>query len=225
MSTLLNESQIRKLLGKHLRVAGLAKGAALISELCVADFGRRADLVLANGRLSAFEIKSDIDDLARLDGQIDTFTKYFESVTIVCTPRHTAKVLARVPTEVGVWEVADGKFVEVRSAAHTEILNKIIWLSYLPVTELRNVLKRHGIRPDGLRADLVEQARQIALSDLRADVLNYFKRRKRVISRRLEQRGTGLSNENPLDAHRRQVESFIARCGIVPGTPAIPRRA
>ncbi|KVT57338.1 hypothetical protein WK56_02915 [Burkholderia ubonensis] len=224
MGTLLNEGRIRKLLSKHLRDTGLAKGAALISELCIADFGRRADLVLANGKLSAFEIKSDIDDLSRLDGQIDTFIKYFESVTIVCAPRHTAKVLTRVPPTVGVWEVTNAALVEVKHAGTNEITNKTVWLSHLPVTELRAVLRQHAIRPIGLRPDLVKQAQQIPVSDLRSYVLDYFKRRKRVIAKRVDQRALRPITENPIETHRRQVDMFIAGCGFVPGTPAIPRR-
>ncbi|MBR8379020.1 sce7726 family protein [Burkholderia cenocepacia] len=224
MGALLNEGRIRKLLSKHLRDAGLAKDAALISELCIADFGRRADLVLANGKLSAFEIKSDIDDLSRLDGQIDTFVKYFESVTIVCAPRHTAKVLTRVPSTVGVWEVTNAALVEVQHAGINEITDKTVWLSYLPVTELRAVLKQHAIRPIGLRPELVEQAQRISVSDLRSYVLNYFKRRKRVIAKRVDQRALRPMAENPIETHRRQVDMFIAGCGFVPGTPAIPRR-
>ncbi|WP_276536091.1 sce7726 family protein [Burkholderia multivorans] len=224
MGTLLNEGRIRKLLSKHLRDAGLAKGAALISELCIADFGRRADLVLANGKLSAFEIKSDIDDLSRLDGQIETFVKYFESVTIVCAPRHTAKVLTRVPSTVGVWEVTNAALVEVQDAGTNEITDKAVWLSYLPVTELRGVLKQHAIRPIGLRPDLVEQAQQISVSDLRSYVLSYFKRRKKVIAKRADQRSLRPIAESPIETHRRKVDMFIAGCGFVPGTPAIPRR-
>ncbi|MCO8613666.1 sce7726 family protein [Burkholderia multivorans] len=212
------------MLSKHLRDAGLAKGAALISELCIADFGRRADLVLANGKLSAFEIKSDIDDLSRLDGQIETFVKYFESVTIVCAPRHTAKVLTRVPSTVGVWEVTNAALVEVQDAGTNEITDKAVWLSYLPVTELRGVLKQHAIRPIGLRPDLVEQAQQISVSDLRSYVLSYFKRRKKVIAKRADQRSLRPIAESPIETHRRKVDMFIAGCGFVPGTPAIPRR-
>ncbi|HEF4751329.1 sce7726 family protein [Burkholderia multivorans] len=212
------------MLSKHLRDAGLAKGAALISELCIADFGRRADLVLANGKLSAFEIKSDIDDLSRLDGQIETFVKYFESVTIVCAPRHTAKVLTRVPSTVGVWEVTNAALVEVQDAGTNEITDKAVWLSYLPVTELRGVLKQHAIRPIGLRPDLIEQAQQISVSDLRSYVLSYFKRRKKVIAKRADQRSVRPIAESPIETHRRKVDMFIAGCGFVPGTPAIPRR-
>jgi hypothetical protein len=207
-----------------MRDAGLAKGAALISELCIADFGRRADLVLANGKLSAFEIKSDIDDLSRLDGQIETFVKYFESVTIVCAPRHTAKVLTRVPSTVGVWEVTNAALVEVQDAGTNEITDKAVWLSYLPVTELRGVLKQHAIRPIGLRPDLIEQAQQISVSDLRSYVLSYFKRRKKVIAKRADQRSVRPIAESPIETHRRKVDMFIAGCGFVPGTPAIPRR-
>ncbi|AOJ94374.1 hypothetical protein C6Q22_26660 [Burkholderia multivorans] len=181
-------------------------------------------MVLANGKLSAFEIKSDIDDLSRLDGQIETFVKYFESVTIVCAPRHTAKVLTRVPSTVGVWEVTNAALVEVQDAGTNEITDKAVWLSYLPVTELRGVLKQHAIRPIGLRPDLIEQAQQISVSDLRSYVLSYFKRRKKVIAKRADQRSVRPIAESPIETHRRKVDMFIAGCGFVPGTPAIPRR-
>ncbi|WP_250478584.1 MULTISPECIES: sce7726 family protein [unclassified Caballeronia] len=220
----LNEGKIRRILGKHLRDAGLAKGAALIPELCVADFGRRADLVLANGKLSAFEIKSDIDDLSRLTGQIATFQKYFESLTIVCAPRHTSKVLMQVPSTVGVWEVDAGQLVEVKRAAFIEIVDAFVWLSHLPVSELRSLLRSRSLQSSGLRPELVERAQQIAVEDLRTFVLDYFKRRKRIIAARVGRQVERTDFQDPVAANRRQLDQFIAKIGFVAGTRALPRR-
>jgi hypothetical protein len=44
---------------------------------------RIADVVLANGHTYAFEIKSEADNLKRLDSQINAFQQYFDYVYIV----------------------------------------------------------------------------------------------------------------------------------------------
>ncbi|CAQ83853.1 MULTISPECIES: sce7726 family protein [Photorhabdus] len=60
----------------------LNDNAVLINELPIANFSRRVDLALANGKLHAYEIKSDSDSLARLEGQISTYIPYgFQDVS------------------------------------------------------------------------------------------------------------------------------------------------
>ncbi|EGQ9179603.1 sce7726 family protein [Vibrio alginolyticus] len=83
----------------------LEHDAVLINELPVDNFSRRADLVVANGKLHAFEIKSDADSLARLQGQIETYLAFFDKVTLVCSPKFTNKAIEMLPNMVEILEL------------------------------------------------------------------------------------------------------------------------
>lgn len=174
----LTERNIKSLLVQYLREIGAAKGAKVLSELCVAGFSRRADVVLVNGNLSAYEIKGEFDTLDRLNGQIETFSSYFEALTIVCAPKHTSRVLALASEDIGVWEVT-GNSISVKRSARVETSEDFdVWLSYLPVRILKQLLAKHQIRPAGRnRAELVIAAKTLSVSVIRNAVLDYLKAR------------------------------------------------
>jgi len=175
----MNEIQIKALLKAKLAASQHGHDAAFVSELFIDDFARRADLVMANGKLSAFEIKSDRDTLDRLDGQLETYLRLFEQVTVVCAERHQAGVEKRVPDGVGVWVLAmDGSLKILRKAKTQRQTSHHSWLSFLPVDELRNLLAQHGLQRTGTRDVLVTRAAGIALKHVRGYVLDFFKNRR-----------------------------------------------
>ncbi|QXA16568.1 sce7726 family protein [Aeromonas sp. FDAARGOS 1403] len=83
----------------------LDNDSVLINELPVDNFSRRADLVIANGKLHAIEIKSDADSLSRLSGQIDTYISFFDKVTVVCSQKYTQRALNILPERVELIEL------------------------------------------------------------------------------------------------------------------------
>ncbi len=104
----LREPEIKAALIDRLFSEGLiADDAVVVSEMPVAGQSRRADLVLANGRLIGFEIKSDGDKTDRLQGQIDAYRKAFESIVVVTGPRHLDEVVATTPDCVGIFVLVE----------------------------------------------------------------------------------------------------------------------
>lgn len=175
----MNELEIKTLLQAKLAASPHGQGAAFVSELFIDAFARRADLVMANGKLSAFEIKSDRDTLDRLDGQLETYMRLFEQVTVVCAERHQAGVEERVPDGVGVWVLAvDGRISVLRKAKTYTQASHHSWLSFLPVDELRSLLAVHGLQRSGTRDILVTRASSIAIKHVRQHVLEFFKSRR-----------------------------------------------
>lgn len=221
----LNEKRIKTLLARHLRDTGEAKGARVLRELCVAGFSRRADVVLVNGNLAAFEIKGENDNLARLPGQISTFSDYFEFLTIVCASRHTENVLATVPASVGVWEVTGEQIDVVRSAAELPKQDKSIWLSYLPVRALSAFLSQQGIKAHGRQRDrLLAAAEGIPTEDVRQAALTHLKSRERVA-------GSGVTPSarrraiDPVSLRLEQVKEYLDLMKTEQGClKAMPRR-
>ena len=144
MSQPLNELEIKAALIDRLYDRGVLKGAALINEMVVANWSRRADIVVANGSLQAFEIKSDLDSLKRLDGQLSAYLVRFDKVTVICTSRFTKDVLERTPSSVEVLEALREKdkvtFRVRRRGMIRPVREKHILLSYLLKSELVDLL-------------------------------------------------------------------------------------
>lgn len=220
----MTEAEIRDRLIKELALSPAGLGATFIPELFVDGFSRRADLVMANGKLSVFEIKSPRDSLDRLDGQVESYCKFFEQVTVVCAPKHLAGVMARAPETVGVWTINDDGSQIVRKAKCSSPTSKANWLSFLPVLELRRFLRAQGGRALGSRADLVEQASRQSVSVIRASVLCYLKRRhEHILALKQKQRASTrhVAKAEPSQAER--LAEYISKSGLRDAAP-IPRQ-
>jgi len=155
--------------------------AVLISEMTVANWARRADVVLANGKLWGFEIKSEVDSLGRLQGQVDAFRGYFEKLVIVIAARFEARVLAMVPDSVGVWvEGTDGVLKERVRPKHLP-LEPPASISLMTATELRRLLTANGLRcaKDAPRSALEAAALNLTAPDLAVAARNAIKSRHR----------------------------------------------
>ena len=175
----MTEQEIRSLLKAKLADSQHGKGAAFVSELFIDSFARRADLVMANGKLAAFEIKSERDSLDRLDGQLQTYLRLFERVTIVCAQRHLAGVQAKAQPAVGIWLLKDdGSFKVVRKGVSLRQNTRASWLSFLSVAELRTLMVTNGLPQTGTRDILELRAKEISISAIRSHVLAYFKTRR-----------------------------------------------
>lgn len=98
----LDEGAIKHALIRHLHTSGKLENATLINEFVVGNWSRRVDLVLANGRLCAYEVKSELDSLRRLPGQITTYLKYFDKVSVVTVPKFVRSVKDIVPPQVEI---------------------------------------------------------------------------------------------------------------------------
>jgi hypothetical protein len=78
-------------------------GAFICHEFSICRSRARIDVAVVNGSLAGFEIKSGADRLDRLPRQQIQFDRIFDSVTVVCAPRHAERVLQLVPDWYGVW--------------------------------------------------------------------------------------------------------------------------
>ncbi|MDD0813546.1 sce7726 family protein [Curvibacter sp. HBC28] len=213
----MNEAPIRVALIDHLRRQGAGCQARFISELFIDRFGRRADLVQVGTRLAAFEIKSEYDRLDRLPGQLLSYCRFFERVTVVCAPCHGLEVKALVPTGVGVWQVnTDGGFQVVQAASLQKGPVVDDWLSFLPVSELRGLLRAQGLSPTGSRESLLTRARVLSKAWVRQQVLSSLRRR----ADRPARRGAPLSAPMGPTAEER-LQAFLAQVSVP--AAALPR--
>lgn len=65
--------------------------------------GSIADFLIINGKAIVYEIKTDLDNLARLDSQLADYYHAFDHVCVVCGERHLQSLMARYAnTPVGI---------------------------------------------------------------------------------------------------------------------------
>lgn len=76
------------------------KTASMVSEFRVGF--SKADVVIFNGTSTVYEIKSERDNLNRLNGQINDYRKVFARVFVICSPDHVNAVEKLVPDDVGI---------------------------------------------------------------------------------------------------------------------------
>ncbi|WEL58020.1 sce7726 family protein [Pseudomonas kermanshahensis] len=146
---MIKEKAIKAALIDWLYSKGHVDDAVLINEMVVANWARRADLALANGRLHGFEIKSAFDSLKRLPGQIESFQKHFDKVTVVAASKFIPEILKCYPEEVGVLEVClrAGRvmFRQARSGRISEVRDRQIIASLITKAELEKLLRQEGV--------------------------------------------------------------------------------
>lgn len=208
----MNEKEIRSCLIEYLSKKHELSNTVFISELFVNNFSCRADLVMANGQLSVFEIKSKLDTLDRLPSQVENYTNSFENVVVVCADKHIDKVLKSYDSGIGVWLIRDNGQIIIKRRSNKINLNVNSWLMHLSVGELKSLLKTYKISSIGNREELLSKVQKgIPKYKIREYVLSYFKGRHEKIlklkqnklkktSKQSSMSGIGLTFEgSPID--------------------------
>ncbi|KIS58356.1 MULTISPECIES: sce7726 family protein [Burkholderia] len=228
MTLALTESAICDRLVEALSASDNGCGATFFREMFVQDFARRADLVVANETLSAFEIKSARDSLDRLDGQLDVYAQHFEQVTVVAATKHVSAVFACVPRRVGVWEVMDSGQLIVHRRATSRRVPKSKLLTFLPVDELRSLVRATGQSVAGTRMDLLKSAQTVRYDSVREFVLRFMGRRMIRIQAKKQRRSDSAHAITALQQQRQDQEaklaSYLAKISEAGTIRAIPRR-
>jgi hypothetical protein len=220
MKTVRTEPAIKTALVDRLFAKGeVCSDAVVISEMVVDSWARRADIVLANGKLSAFEIKSDLDSLSRLPGQLETYRNFFERVVVVITPRFLKRVEEIVPDGVGIWVVeGDGPDgIREKRRARTFELSIEAAIGLMTVTDLRRLLSANGLigLGRGSRRELELLARKLTRKDLAAAARDSIKRRFRSHFKKFLTRRDSRGTRSALQALRR-VQRAIRRTSEQP---------
>lgn len=215
----MTELQIRNAIISTLMQSSTWSNSTFIPEMFVDEFARRADLVVAGSKLVAFEIKSDRDRLDRLEGQLLSYTRFFEQVTVVCAERHFDGIEALSADDIGIWIIKDdGAIRKIRNAKTLANGSVESWLSFLPVDELKALLRANGLRVNGRRQELVAAAAELSIKKIRSYVLSYLKRRDQRIRARVAKKGLHTSIAAPIPS----LDQYFETLGDAP-LKAIPR--
>ncbi|MCR9205107.1 MAG: sce7726 family protein [Halobacteriovoraceae bacterium] len=156
------EGDIKALILNYLREVGLLdRNSIVMNELTVNNYARRVDLAIwTSGKLIAFEVKSEADSLVRLEGQVETYLKYFDKVIVVSDPKFVSKLNEKLPNHVGIWEANATGLKIKRKGRYNSQIEKSRMIDLMDVVDLKkltNSLKMTSSRNrDGLKKALVD---------------------------------------------------------------------
>jgi hypothetical protein len=125
---------------------------------------------------------------------------------------------------VGIWVIGDTGTLTVAQPAKTRRISTVSnWLSFLPVDELRVLLKTNGLKQGGAREDLTTRATLIAVATVRSFVLSYFKRRHERIEAIVSRRSRVIpARQHTLASADERLREFLLRAPA--NVAAIPRK-
>lgn len=87
--------------------------ACMLSEFRVEN--RKADTVILNGTATAYEIKSEKDNLLRIQDQISAYLKVFPEVSVIAAEGHIDTLIRTLPQSIGLFSLtARGGIYEIR---------------------------------------------------------------------------------------------------------------
>lgn len=128
---------------------GESAGTVLIEELGICRGQARVDFVVVNGSLDGYEIKSDRDSLRRLAGQVESYGKVLDRVTLVVGRRHLREAKEIVPPWWGIVRIeageASARFVTVRKGRKNPACDPRSLVELLWRDDAIALLEQHGV--------------------------------------------------------------------------------
>lgn len=156
-------------------------GDVLLDELCFLERKNRADLVHANGILTAFEIKSGADSLVRWPNQMKAYLQVFDEVWLCFHARHIRKAMETSAPSVGLLLVDDlGGLAMIRAAKKNKEVNAFFLSGLLWRAEVDELFLDLGLtvsRREKIKEARARLAQEAPLEAIQAKVLGCLKKR------------------------------------------------
>lgn len=162
---MINASKIKIALIKWL-LEKYCNDLILGNEVAYSPFIRRADLVMIHKGFSyAFEIKSDYDNIKRLNEQLPDYLKTFDFVYIVTTPTLLKEIELSISKNVGIILV-NGSVKQKRKPTLLKRLNKRFLAEFLDrKTIIKNIHKKKSSSSVFDLRDTI--AKELSISEIR----------------------------------------------------------
>lgn len=114
-------------------------------------WGTIADVVVANGTTTAYEIKTEYDSFVRLDNQLNIYTQVFDHVNIVIPESKINALLKIAPKNIGIIILSDKFTLQNfrKSESNMDNLSKEMMVTLLYAQDKKNILLEYfGIELD-----------------------------------------------------------------------------
>lgn len=139
----------------------------------------RLDFLTIGSHTTSFEIKSELDNLSKLDKQTADYQLAFEYNYLIVDKCHTEKALKIIPTSFGLWCFNNGKYTKVKPAIKNDKIDPIAQLKLLNKRELNS----HFPDLDSSVAKIISKYSRNAINRKFKDALiNRYKKRWEFIS-------------------------------------------
>ena len=167
---------------------------AALTELPIGD--SKADFIMINGRGVVYEIKTDLDNLLRLENQIKDYYKVFSYVYVVAGKKQLKKVKEFLQdSRIGIYELSDkGRLIQRKKAyCNREDLSYEAMFHLLRKKEFDSILLIHYNKLPQVNnfqyyRECLKWLKNINIVTLQKDVMDCLKRRTLlVIDNKLEQ--------------------------------------
>ncbi|MFG1483485.1 sce7726 family protein [Halobacteriovorax sp. HFRX-2_2] len=216
------ENDIKALVLNHLSQKTIINEDSLImSELTIGNYSRRVDLaVLTNNKLIAFEIKSEADSLYRLNGQVETYLKYFDKVIVISDTKFFPKITNELPKNVGLWEIKNNEVkVRNRGRYNTKIENESL-IDFIDVAELKKLSSKLNIVADKKRSSLEKALQKTPNKLLRMTAIETlerkFKKNSQIFKNKTKNKLASINDLNLLsrfydqrEKHKEELETNL----------------
>lgn len=144
-----------------------------------------ADFLIINGKATVYEIKTDLDNLTRLDTQLADYYRAFDHVCVVCGERHLPSLMKRyADTPVGIVVMTDRQHLSTKKepAEYAEALRHESVFKQLRKGEYAAVLEDCGITAPPSSSfyyyrNCLSSFEQVSLPDAYTSVLTSLKER------------------------------------------------
>lgn len=144
----------------------------------------KADVVIFNGTSHAYEIKTDLDNLDRLESQIENYQKAFEYVNVVSVPSKIDSILEAVDDSIGILVLTERYTLKTYRKAQSNIhnLEHDAVFDILRKDEYTNIVKSlNGKIPDVPNTKIYSECKQIFqtlnIKDIHKQTVNLIKQR------------------------------------------------
>lgn len=118
----------------------------------------RVDFLTINGSTTSFEIKSELDNLTKLEKQCADYLLAFEYNYVMVHERHVEKSLEIIPESFGIWSFNDKKSTRLRMATLNDQILPEVQLSLLTKAEREGGFKETNGTVEAI-VDLIEAKR------------------------------------------------------------------
>jgi hypothetical protein len=171
---------------KKLRSYHKADDVIIIDELGLSHAKVRIDVAVISAEVHGFEIKSSLDTLDRLPGQLEFYSKGLSRLTLVCADKHLAKAERIVPDWCGLVRAQKGlrggiAFETVRRARANPTVDAIHVAHLLWHSEAAELLEGFGASPRELKRSrlqlYIDLAAQMPIADLITAIRNFMVQR------------------------------------------------
>lgn len=197
----LYEAKLKAILLNHLLSNGTVNsGDTVLNEFTFNNFERRIDLaVLTKNKLIGIEIKSEMDSLSRLKGQLLEYQNYFDKVIVFVANKHLNNSLKIVNGNEQIIAYCNGKILCKKRGRIEKTSSKIHYIRMMRANELVKLCNFFGQGVTSLsRKKLELEAEKISMKHLREWSFKFLKERNHEKTQRFWKKANSSVDEHHL---------------------------